>query len=227
VFVAGVAVVLSFGTLLKVLDQPVTLTVGAQTTTIPMPYALIADLPFVSLARTPGRFNLLTALAVAALSAFGAAWLHGRLARLPAALKTALFIGLIGLILFDVQVFFPFATTNAVIPDAVYALSARDDVRAVLDVPVGNLIVAKRGMYLQTAHQHPLIAGHITRETPVDAAFLAGLQQTLDSQTLAQAGADVVIIHREYDERGELEARARQQLGEPIFQDSALAIFTR
>ncbi len=225
VIVAAVAYILSLGALLKVFDQPVTLSVDGYVSYVTLPFAFIAELPFISLARTPGRFNFLTALAVATLTGYGAAWLWDRAARLPKIARDIGVVVIIALIAFDMQVFFPFPMIDAAIPTAIYDLRARDDVRAVLDLPYDNLIVAKRGMYLQTAHEHPLIAGHITRETPVNPAKLAVLQATLDPGLLTQAGADVVIVHREYDIDNVIETRAREVLGEPVYEEAAFVVF--
>ena len=92
------------------------------------------------------------------------------------------------------------------------------------DVPWDNLVAAKDGLYLQTAHDLPLIAGHVTRSTPVSPAKLT-LLQTLDPALLHEAGADAVIVHREQDGDGSLERLARQQLGDPVYEDGSLALF--
>src|SRR6185369_6001446 len=68
-----------------------------------------------------------------------------------------IFIIAIALILFEYQFYWPFPTVSAEIPQAVTALAERTDIRAVFDIPWDNLIEAKYAMYLQTAHQHPLI----------------------------------------------------------------------
>ncbi|MFN8375664.1 MAG: hypothetical protein U0694_22690 [Anaerolineae bacterium] len=95
------------------------------------------------------------------------------------------------------------------------------------DVPWENLLVAKEGLYLQTGHGLPLIAGQVTRQTPVNPALLTILQQTLDPALLRAAGADVVIVHRagDYDADGTLFNRAQQQLGAPTYVDERFAVF--
>ena len=64
----------------------------------------------------------------------------------------------------------------------------------------------------------------MTRSTPVSPAKLT-LLQTLDPALLRSAGADAVIVHREQDGDGSLEALARRQLGDPVYEDQSLALF--
>jgi hypothetical protein len=221
---AVVAWVLSLGPLLKVFDQPLSFTIDGYTSYVTLPFALIGSLPLLSLARAPGRFSFGIALAVALLAGYGMAYLWSRF-RLPALIKWAGVALLLAGIAFEYQTFVPFPTAPAAIPQPIRDLSVRTDFRAVLDLPWDSLIAAKYGMYLQTAHQHPLIAGQETRSTPVNPAKLALLQATLDPALLGSVGADVVIVHREQDTDGILDALARQQLGEPLYEDAQLAVF--
>ena len=80
---ALVAWVLALGPLLKIFDQPVSFTIDGFTSYITLPFALIANLPLISLARTPGRFDFVLALAVAVMAGYGAAWLWDRVRSQP------------------------------------------------------------------------------------------------------------------------------------------------
>ncbi|HEX2907885.1 MAG TPA: hypothetical protein VHO69_13535, partial [Phototrophicaceae bacterium] len=129
------------------------------------------------------------------------------------------------LVLWEYQLFWTgMPTIPAAIPSAVTDLAARADVRAVLDVPWEHLLAAKDGLYLQTGHQKPLLAGQITRRTPVNPAKLAVLQAMLDPALLDAAGVDVIILHKEWDE-GKLEPFLREHLGQPTYEDARLALF--
>lgn len=222
-WLALIAYVLALGELLKVFDQPVVIESGGYRSYIPLPYALIADLPGFSIARTPGRFIFTLALAAAALAGFGS-WVLLRRLKSPL-IRVGIAAVVMVVIAFEYQTFFPLPTFSAAIPNAIRDLRDQDDVRAVFDVPYDNLIVAKLGLYLQTAHEQPLIAGQVTRSTPVNPALLTLLQDSLDPALLHAAGADVVLVHRGYDAGGVIEARARQQLGEPVYTDAAYALF--
>ncbi|MBI5667622.1 MAG: hypothetical protein HZC41_06405 [Chloroflexi bacterium] len=251
--VALVVWLLALGPLLKVFDRPVSFTTDGYETFITLPWALVQDLPIFNLARTPGRFNFLLALAVAVLGGYG--WLVFSLQssvfsfksktakpktenRKPktdnselgtrnfplstqySVLSTLL---LIALILLDYQSFWPLPTYSADIPQAVYQLAQRNNVRAVFDIPWDNVLAAKDALWLQTAHQKPMIAGHISRKTPVDPAKLAILQATLVPELLREAGVDVVIVHKAYDEM--LAVRVRERWGEPFYEDTRLALY--
>jgi hypothetical protein len=219
--IALLAWVLSLGVLLKVFDRPVLIDADGYRSSVALPFALVADLPIFTLARTPGRFNFLLAAAVAIMAGCGAGIVERRIKR--PALRLIVF-ALIGAgIAFEYQTFFPLPLIDADIPAGVAALADRDDVRAVFSAPWDNLIAAKTDLYWHTAHQLPLIAGQITRQTPVNPAKL-DLLQTFDPALLRAAGADVVLIHRAYDD-GSLERAARAQLGAPSYEDERVALF--
>ncbi|MCA9910811.1 MAG: hypothetical protein KC519_19280, partial [Anaerolineae bacterium] len=219
---ALVVYLLSLGPLLKVFDQPVSFTADGYSSHIVLPWALIQDLPIFNLVRSPGRFNFVLALALAVLAGWGAAWLLGRFRR--EGVRWVVTLALIGLILFDYQSFFPLPTTSADIPEAIAQLRERDDVRAVFDVPWDNLISAKSALYLQTAHQLPMMAGQVTRRTPVDPALLTILETTLDPALLDEAGVDVIIAHKQQLD-GEALVRLEAHLGPPTYEDERFALF--
>ncbi len=227
--VALVAWLLSLGPLLKIFDQPASFSVDGYTSGVALPFAAVADLPLIRLARTPGRFNFLLGLAWAAVIAWGAWWLLNALAarsgeRRARAAVRVMTGALAAMLAFEFQTFWPLPMATADIPPAITALRERTDLRAVFDVPWGSLVAAKEGLYLQTAHGHPLIAGQITRRTPVSPALLTLLEESLDPARLRAAGADLVLVHREQDD-GTLYQRALAQLGEPLSADDRFAVF--
>ncbi|HVU09646.1 MAG TPA: hypothetical protein VHD90_00155 [Phototrophicaceae bacterium] len=221
---ALVAWVLALGPLLKIFDQPVTYSVDGYVSYVTLPYALIANLPLINLERTPGRFGFALALALAALAGYGAAylWAHVRASR---AIKMTGLAILMLLIAFEYQVFWPLPTTPAIIPQPIADLSQDHSVRAIFDIPWENFNVEREELYLQTGHQRPLIAGHVTRGTPVSPAKLTLLESTLDPALLKSVGADVVILHRTEVSDGTLEALAKKQLGKPVYEDDLYAVF--
>lgn len=224
---ALIAYVLSLGPLLKIFDQPVTLDIsGSFETFITLPWAALSSLPVFNLARTPGRFNFTLALAVAALAGYGMAYLWVRLRARRGRVVGWATVGLLSaLIVVDYQTFWPLPTAPAAVPPAITDLRDRADVRAVFNIPWDNLVAAKTALYLQTQHEQPLIAGQVTRRTPVDPARLTLLETTLDPALLNEAGADIVIVHRVHDFEGALFAAAAVTLGEPIYSDERFALF--
>lgn len=223
-WLALLAYLFALGPLLKIFEQPVMFTIDGYASYITLPGAALTDLPLFNLARTPGRFNFTLALAVAVMAGYG---VHRVLGVLTAQKRrwVAPFISIITIVLiaFEYQTFFPLPTIPAEIPPEVAALRNRDEVRAVFNAPYDNLVAAKYALYLQTAHEQPLIAGQVTRVTPVNPAKLA-LLQTFDPALLGHVGADVVILHRQQDD-GTLEARARELLGDPFFENTRIAMF--
>ncbi len=222
--------VAALGPLLKLFDQPVSISTGGYTSFIPLPWSLVADLPGIELARTPGRFNFVLALIVAVLAGYGvrailafrsASDLSTQATQARLALVSLLTVLMIG----DYQSYWPLPTYDASIPQAVADLREREDIRAVFDIPVDNLLAAKDALWLQTAHEQPLIAGQVTRQTPVSPAKLALLEATLSAALLSPVGADVVILHRHYDPADTLYQRARETLGTPFYEDAQLALF--
>lgn len=233
-----VAWVLSLGPLLKVFDTPVKLMVGGYETYITLPWVLVYDLPGFNLARTPGRFNFLLALTVAVLAGYGVAWLFGVARTLPAGqngisndlkrrsqVAALAAVVLAAFILFEYQAMWPEATYSAEIPQAVYDLAKREDVRAIFDIPWDNVLAAKEALWFQTAHEKPLIAGQVTRRTPVNPAKLAVLQETTNAERMKADGADVLIVHKRYLTDPNWSAAVALYLGSPIYEDEQIAIF--
>lgn len=225
----GVAWLLSLGPLLKVFDQTLQMSNPELQSYFVLPFALLQELPGFSLARTPGRFNFTVALVVAVLAGYGLRWLWSRQQGHSRLLSSSAALLLIAGILFEYQFFWPMPTRSTAVPQAVVDLGARDEVRAVFNVPYEHLLAAKDALYLQTAHGLPLIAGQITRQTPVNPAKLAIMQATLDPALLRAAGADVVIFHRARAEAiGTADALQRllaDQLGEPNYADDQIAVY--
>jgi hypothetical protein len=218
----GIAWLFSLGPVLKIFDTPVQI-FG---TTIQLPFALLQNLPAFNLARTPARFNFTLAIAVAVMAAYGANWLWRiRRDKWKYAITVLIAIGII----WEYQVFLPQPLLESDIPQAILDLREDESIRAVFNIPYQHALSAKDALYLQTGHEQPLIAGQITRTTPVNPAKLAILQTTLEPFLLNEAGADIVILHRsraaEIGELDILEARANSQLGAPIYSDEQIAIY--
>ncbi|NDJ76099.1 MAG: hypothetical protein GYB65_07555 [Chloroflexi bacterium] len=232
-WVALGAMVLSLGPLLKWRDDPVVFRVEDYESYVTLPWALVQQVPVFESTRTPGRFNLTTGLALSALASTGASVILARLQRRTFQAGLVLVLG--ALILFEYQVWAPMASDAARRPDYFRDL-ADEEVRAVLTVPVENLLAAKFGMYLQTLHHHPLIGGHALRRTPQDPAVLAILGGTADAASngtltgpeavyvLSAAGVDRVIAHKTLLPESEI-AAWRALLGEPAFEDELYAVF--
>jgi hypothetical protein len=219
---AGIAWLFSLGSVLKIFDAPIQI----WGRTIPLPFVLLQNLPGFSLARTPARFNFTLAIAMAVMTAYGIRWLVS-ISSDKWRRVIAVFISIV--IIWEYQVFWPQPLLESELPQAITDLHDDENVRAVFNIPYQHILAAKDSLYLQTGHELPLIAGQITRTTPVNPAKLAILQATLEPFLLKAVGADIVILHRtrarEIGELATLATQANLQLGSPIYSDERIAIY--
>ncbi len=238
-WVALGAALLSLGPLLKWRDASLTVEFESFKTYVTLPWIAIQNLPLLDAARAPGRFNLLTGLAISALVSVGAGVITGWVGR--PGLRAALVTLLGAAVLVEYQLFAPFPTDDARLSPYYGALAGTQNVRAVLDAPADDPIAAKFALFAQTVHGKPLIAGHALRRTPQDPALLAlldraalggeeGALPTLPDGAvvplLSRAGADRVIVHKRFvADSAAAVARLRTILGAAEYEDELIAAF--
>ncbi len=130
-------------------------------TAIPLPYALLLKLPFVEIARTVARYDVLVMLAVGILAGAGLETLATR-ASTPGR-QWALAAGLILLVLVDFSPI-PYPLSPPDTPEFYRALARDPRQGAVMNLPMDW----DRPGYLlyQTVHGKPLTAAYITRTDP-------------------------------------------------------------
>lgn len=226
--VAFITWILALGPFLKVFGRPVSLVIDNRLTYITMPVALFQNLPGFSLARTPGRYGFAMSFALAMMAAYGVARLWQRWS--PWSQRAFVACGIVTLLVVaDFQMFWPMPTRPAYLPQAVYDLQNDSSIRAVYNLPFDHYLLAKDALYYQTAHEKPLIAGHVTRSTPVKLAKLELLQFTLDPALLKASGADVIIFHKirakqilRYDILLEL---LQKNFPPPFYEDNEIAMY--
>ncbi len=243
--VALVAGLLSLGPVLKIADQVVTVNAEDDITThIVLPYSPYAMLPGLGMGRTPGRLNMLTGVALAALAALGFAALLERWSGLrQPVIQGGVTMALAGIVLVEYTLFFPFPVTEAPIPSYFSTLAERyasDEILPVLDLPADDFFVTRWLLYYQTAHHQPVLAGHVVRSTPANPAMLAlvnaaalppadalapALSPQLSAAIIRASEARVVVVHRRFGD-GEIMAEHLQSvLGPPVYTDAEVAIF--
>ncbi|MDE2775316.1 MAG: 6-pyruvoyl-tetrahydropterin synthase-related protein [Chloroflexota bacterium] len=225
-----VAWLLALGPLLRVNDQVAVGSIGGYPAVVPLPFAVLSQLPIAQLAQDPAHFLFLFAAMLSLLAGFGTdvccssrvIQRRGPLAQLVIA---AIFVILLAE---DYKLFAAFPSVTAEIPREIHNLWRRRDIGAIYNVPHDDDRVFKEALYLQTAHAKPLIAGQNTRLSTVDRARLALLAK-LRPPLLQEAGADIVIINKARAiESGQLDLfhwRARQELGEPLYEDQRFAVY--
>ncbi len=226
--VALAAWVLALGPVLKVGVEAVSAEIAGYEAVVPLPYALIMNLPLFELAWAPERFMLLFAAMFALLAGLGMAtlWSSRLVQRRQRHAQTALAIVLSLFLIEDYRLFNEFPMASGEIPQAIYALSERRDIRAIYNAPYDNSLAAKEALLLQTAHGKPLIASHDDGEGGDRARLdlLASFRPSL----LTNAHVDVVIFNKAHAASSAqlgLLQRARLWLGEPIFEDQRYAVF--
>ncbi|MYE27666.1 MAG: hypothetical protein F4X87_10735 [Chloroflexi bacterium] len=228
--VGFVAWLLALGPVLKVYDQALVGTIGGYEAVVPLPYAFVGSLPVFDQAGSPALFMSLFAVAFSLLVGFGTAVCcsSGLIQRRSRYAQTAIAIVFVFLFVEDYKLLDAFPSVPADIPREIQNLRRRRDVRSIYNVPQDNPQAVKEAMYLQSAHAKPLIAGQEERVTTVDRARLTLLAKFHPS-LLQDAKVDIVIIHKERAlESGQLDLlhwRARQSLGEPLFEDQRYAVY--
>jgi len=226
-FVSGF---LALGPLLRVNDQVAVGSIGGYPAVAPLPFAVFSQLPIAQLAQDPAHFLFLFAAMLSLLAGFGTdVCCSSRLIQRQGPFaQLAIAVIFVILLAEDYKLFASFPSVTAEIPREIHNLWRRRDIGAIYNAPHDDLQAVKEAMYLQTAHAKPLIAGQDARVTPVDRAKLVLLAKFQPS-LLQEAGADIVIINKARAiESGQLDLfhwRARQELGEPLYEDQRFAVY--
>ncbi len=206
---AGGALLLSLGPLLKFAGDLPALSIDGSAHPLQLPYALLAQLPLFRWSRTPARFGATAHFALAILAAYGLVALLAPSPRRHKATKgfphaqsenffvfvkklsprwNALLVGTLCIAAFAERLIaWPFPTAPAWQSATLQKLAATDSQRAVLNLPpsfTGNNLA----LYGQTLHQRPLIGGRIFRGDARDERSL----EFLDALLRAPPAADVI-----------------------------------
>ncbi|MCA0350801.1 MAG: hypothetical protein LCH85_02280 [Chloroflexi bacterium] len=147
--------------ILAILALGPTLKLAGTTTTIPLPYRLIQQLPFISLARQPDRFMVLGMLTLAIASSYGLVWLSSKLAwQRSLALVIVVIIGIEYLPT-------PFDMRQPPMPPSLAQLPKTDDA-ALLELPFHEDLPYRDAerMLFQTVHGRPISGGYHSRLYP-------------------------------------------------------------
>lgn len=141
------------------------LRVNAVDTGIPLPYALLANLPVFRLTRQPDRLNVLVTIALGMLAAYGAAALAGRFGRSSAMARALLYTLLLALVAID-YLPAPIVTRAPQVPPFLAGLPADDG--ALLEYPFHDDVPYRDAerMLFQTVHGRPISGGYHSRAYP-------------------------------------------------------------
>ena len=172
---ALLAAILSLGPLLKVNGEIVTFVADGVESAVALPYALLTNLPLLSLNRAPARINATLMLALAVLASYGLAELLRRTGRIG---KSALALGMCALTFGEMLVIWPCPTTTPHIPAYLSAIARGHNDGAVVNLPVTAGHVQQTAILYQTVHERPVFDSWFQRALPVFpdvALFLDGL----------------------------------------------------
>lgn len=136
------------------------LQVGGVGTGIPLPAALLYNLPLINVSRVPLRFVVLALLALAMLAALGTRQI---LARFPQpARRNALLAGLVGLIALE-NLTMPYPLSPIYIAPIYAEMGGDGEQYAILDAPFYRR-TSFIHMFYQAVHEKPLVEGHLSRK---------------------------------------------------------------
>lgn len=175
-----------------------TLIVNATDTGIPMPFALLRQLPFVNANRYPVRFNVLLMLSLAPLIAYGAAWLlqkqWGKIA-----------LGALSVVLLFEQLVLPIPLSDLRAGPVFQAIRNEPGDFTVMDLPLGwrNSVAIQgaidfRAQFLQTIHQKRLLGGLTSRNPLFKYQYFREIP-VLNSIILLEEGTAIDDAQRELD----------------------------
>jgi len=162
------AALLALGPVLKVAGEVITFAADDVTSTIPLPYAVLMNLPFLAYNRAPARLNTTLMLCIAVLAAYGMAWLS---TRLRPHWRYICGTGLCILTLIEFSAVWPAQTTPLATPEGFTALAQTPDRAPVFSVPWPEWHTRELSLYYQTLHHHPIFDGWVQRSLPRGETF--------------------------------------------------------
>ena len=139
---------------------PVLILAGNETG-LPMPYALLNNVPFIGASRQPLRFLATAGMVLSLLAAFGFAWLLPRVR--ADRTRWAVTVGVLALVAVE-MVALPRRLERTQPNGAVAYLKANSEPGAVLEVPYGDY--SALSLLHQTQHERPIVGGYTSRHFP-------------------------------------------------------------
>lgn len=235
--VALVAMILAMGPLLKV-NGGLIPAVWNPDVPVPLPYALLSRAPIYSVGRTPGRFNLVTGIALAVIVARGIdLWLREQRPWKVGAIALAAVVMTV-----EYPAIWPVPTMPISEPATAAYLAAHEPDGAVLNVPGPNRYVELYGQLYQTWHHWPIVGGYSDRIVPND----PGVVEMMDWLTspasagdivpavsptdalamLEERGVRYVMLHRRFAEsEDDTQAHLATLFGTPIAEDEQTVLY--
>ena len=158
--------ILSLGPILQI-NGIVSFSVDGHILYIPLPYAVLMDIPLFSMLRAPSRWAIMVMLSLCVLAGYGMSYILQKAVNNQQKnnyKSHVLFILVCCIILFEF-LSAPYGMSSAEIPAFYRHIASDDEDYTILDVPLINNAEA---MYYQTHHGKKMIGGYVSR-TPDDA----------------------------------------------------------
>lgn len=209
---------------------------------IPLPYQLVANLPFVRVLRATDRFNAILALPVSVLASFSVADLLTKAEQRWREYITRWMSILLGcLILFEFLAV-PFPTMRPRVSPFYESLRSEAGQFAILDVPTG-WGASRYYIYYQITHHRPIVEGHISRPIGDPYRFMKQIpllssvgqydEWTLELPDisrqlglLANAGVRYAIVHQDIAKDDQLSAWLDWITLQPVYEDEQLLVYS-
>ncbi|MBF6611920.1 MAG: hypothetical protein IVW55_02200 [Chloroflexi bacterium] len=178
---------LAFGVLLVMALGP-QLQVSGNQTQIPLPYALLNDVPFIGASRQPLRFVATAGICMALLSAAGVYWLQ----HVSSGFRWKSAIVPVALALLVAELFGVPRLLASTSTEAAYTFLKNDQTPgAVIELPYAEWSAAS--LLHQTAHGRPIVGGYTSRHFPYPFADGApGIAQLVNSDPAPLIAPDIV-----------------------------------
>ena len=225
--IALVAWLLSLGPLLKLFDSPMVVGVSGYETYITLPWSFLQHLPVFEFARTPARSTMAVTIAVSVIAGYGMLTYWEYLLREDDRVRPryyVLAVLLLAFLVWETRYFDDEVVTlsTAEVSDGISQLQERGSTGTVFNIPWQEFGVAKAGLYFQTVHEQPMLAGQVTRNTTVNPYKLNLVEATRDPYLLQLLEIESIIHHHTYTEGGVLDV---SDIGELFFSDETIAIY--
>jgi hypothetical protein len=170
--------------------------VAGRQLTVPLPYLLLYRLfPFLSIARSVSRFDVMVMLSLAVLVALG---MRKALRPLPPTRERLVALIAVALVCFEFLPI-PYPLSEVEVPAFYKDLAADEAEYAILELPM-NWDRPAHLLY-QTVHHKPIIAGYVTRPNPLSIIERVPVLQhfrSLDKDIIVQDPSDVSAEVFEY-----------------------------
>jgi len=131
---------------------------------IPLPYAILMQIPLFSLARVPSRWDVLVMLSLAVLCGYGLNHIFKSCTRGVFSKKNLIFVVVTVLILFE-YLSVPYPMISAEVPEIYRELANDQEDYAIIEIPNygPSTVTRSEYMYYQTLHGKRLVNGYTSR----------------------------------------------------------------